>query len=276
MIYYTTGRLVERPAEHVDRPPQRADFRTPAGAPRESLRGLATPRFRSRGAKQHEAVRWRTLCGGGAGFLGPRFDPFCVNGDPAHLTDCSRSAALEVTAGGRAGGSCRCWEAARLSPTNGYRELRDQASRHSAGGARAGVHLDGEPMRQGTATAAIDRPRFMAGGWPRPGADDRGSLQRDDSLRRVGRPKNFEGLKGTPAHCRSWAFGALEDLADRGLLDTTLAVVMGEFAGRRRSTRTRAATTGSSVGLAGGGIRGGQVVGPATRSGVSDGRPLWT
>ncbi len=61
------------------------------------------------------------------------------------------------------------------------------------------------------------------------------------------------------------AFSALiEDLADRGLLDSTLVIVMGEF-GRTPKLNPRGGRDhwprAFSVALAGGGVRGGQVVG---------------
>ena len=62
-----------------------------------------------------------------------------------------------------------------------------------------------------------------------------------------------------------------EDLADRGLLDETLVVCMGEFGRSPRSQRQRrAATTGrmlQSILLAGAGIRGGSVYGSTDRPG---------
>jgi len=68
------------------------------------------------------------------------------------------------------------------------------------------------------------------------------------------------------------AFAALiEDLSDRGLLDETLVVVMGEFG---RTPRFNSAGGRDhwpncfSVVLAGGGIRGGQVLGSSDRIGA--------
>ena len=69
------------------------------------------------------------------------------------------------------------------------------------------------------------------------------------------------------------AFSALVgDLADRGLLDETLVVAMGEF-GRTPKLNTRGGRDHwprvFSVVLAGGGVRGGQVVGSSDRVGES-------
>lgn len=68
-------------------------------------------------------------------------------------------------------------------------------------------------------------------------------------------------------------FSALvRDLADRGLLDETLVVAMGEF-GRTPKLNTRGGRDHwprvFSVVLAGGGVRGGQVIGSSDRVGES-------
>ncbi len=66
--------------------------------------------------------------------------------------------------------------------------------------------------------------------------------------------------------------GLIGDLADRGLLDSTLVLAMGEF-GRTPKLNTRAGRDHwprvFSVLLAGGGIRGGQVIGSSDRVGES-------
>lgn len=69
------------------------------------------------------------------------------------------------------------------------------------------------------------------------------------------------------------AFTALiDDLSDRGLLDETLIVVMGEF-GRTPKLNTRAGRDHwprvFSVALAGGGVKGGQIVGASNATGES-------
>lgn len=75
------------------------------------------------------------------------------------------------------------------------------------------------------------------------------------------------------------AFSALiSDLKERGLLDETLVVAMGEF-GRTPKLNTRAGRDHwprvFSVALAGGGIKGGQVIGSSDRVGESpDERPV--
>ena len=85
-------------------------------------------------------------------------------------------------------------------------------------------------------------------------------------------PKNFEALRGELLPILDRGLSALvEDLDDRGLLDGTLVVVMGEF-GRTPKINANAGRDhwGScqSVLLAGGGVRGGQVVGASDRIGA--------
>src|SRR3954454_18345817 len=93
MIYYTlTGRQVEQPEMDNDvRPPQRGDAPhhgaiLSALLPRSSsaLPGyVAIPQLAVRSSTAGEFKRARTpLRGGGGGFLGPLFDPLCVEGDP--------------------------------------------------------------------------------------------------------------------------------------------------------------------------------------------------
>src|SRR5207245_8334221 len=92
MIYYTlTGRPHERPQEDNDiRPPQRADFphlgavlARLKGSPRGLPGYIAIPELAVRSSLEGEFRRARTLLrGGGAGFLGPLFDPLAANGEP--------------------------------------------------------------------------------------------------------------------------------------------------------------------------------------------------
>ena len=148
MIYYTlTGREVERPEMDNDvRPPQRSDFPHLAAivaAQRErqkqreqqsQLPGyVAIPQLAVRSSTSGEFKRARpALRGGGAGFLGPLFDPLCVDGDPG--------AADAVPALHRPGDVAaeRLERRARLlslvesrrpivAGSENYRELRDQA-----------------------------------------------------------------------------------------------------------------------------------------------------
>jgi uncharacterized protein (DUF1501 family) len=81
--------------------------------------------------------------------------------------------------------------------------------------------------------------------------------------------KNFELLKGSLLPPFNLGFSALlEDLAQRGLLDETLIVCLGEF-GRTPQINAAAGrdhwAACNSVVLAGGGVRGGQVLGASDR-----------
>jgi hypothetical protein len=95
MIYYTlTGRPTERPEEDNDvRPPQRGDF-PHVGSVIAKLRDgggalpafVAVPEVAVRSSTSGEFKRARApLRGGSAGFLGARFDPLTVNGDPGSM-----------------------------------------------------------------------------------------------------------------------------------------------------------------------------------------------
>src|SRR5262245_47042116 len=95
MIYYTlTGRPTERPEEDNDvRPPQRADFPHVGSVIAKVRRSgdalpgfVAIPEVAVRSSTSGEFKRARTpLRGGSGGFLGARFDPLAVNGEPGSL-----------------------------------------------------------------------------------------------------------------------------------------------------------------------------------------------
>jgi len=83
---------------------------------------------------------------------------------------------------------------------------------------------------------------------------------------------NFNGLKNRLVPPMEQAYAALlDDLAERGLLDTTLVVWMGEF-GRTPKINADAGRDHwpgcYTVVLAGGGIRGGQVIGASDATGA--------
>jgi hypothetical protein len=292
MIYYTlTGRPVERPAEDNDvRPPQRADFPhvgAVLGRFREAPRGLpgfvAVPEVAVRSSTSGEFKRSRTLLrGGGAGFLGPKYDPLGVNGDPGTADGIPALGAPAGVASERqerrasllAALDQRGPVAAR---TDIHRELRDQAVAltGSAGGAGPVFVLDDEPARL--------RDRYGRDRFGR-------SLMLSRRLAEVGVPmiavhfnemtvcdgwdthsKNFEALKGELLPIVDRGLSALlEDLEDRGMLDSTLVVMMGEF-GRTPKINGAAGRDhwGScqSVFFAGGGIKPGQVIGASDKIG---------
>jgi hypothetical protein len=293
MIYYTlTGRPVERLGEDNDvRPPQRSDF-PHVGAVlahlREVPRGLpgyvAIPEVAVRSSTAGEFKRSRLLLrGGGAGFLGPKFDPLGVNGDPGTEDGIP---ALGLPAGIAA--EQQDQRVALLSAldhlgpatlrVNAHSELRKQAVAltGSSGGAGRAFTLDGEPSRlrdrygrdrfgralllarrlaeAGVPTIAIHfNEMTVCDGWDT-------------------HSKNFEALKGELLPILDRGLSALlEDLDDRGFLDGTLVVVMGEF-GRTPKINGNAGRDhwGScqSILLAGGGVQCGRVVGSSDKIGA--------
>jgi uncharacterized protein (DUF1501 family) len=85
--------------------------------------------------------------------------------------------------------------------------------------------------------------------------------------------KNFDTLRDTRLPELDQAYSALlEDLHQRGLLESTIVLWMGEF-GRTPKLNTRGGRDHwprvFSVVLAGGGVRGGQVIGSSDRVGES-------
>jgi hypothetical protein len=290
MIYYTlTGRPVERPQEDNDiRPPQRGDF-PHVGAVLSKLkpaaRGLpghvAIPEVAIRSSISGEFRRARTLLrGGGAGFLGPLFDPLGVNEDPGSANAIpalnlppgvsgqrleQRSSLLSVLESRQPA----------LAATRVQGELRDQAIllTGATGGVAPIFTLDGEPGRL--------RDRYGRNRFGR-------ALLLARRLAEVEVPmiavhfnemtvcdgwdthsRNFEALQGELLPMVDQSVSALlDDLHQRGLLDQTLVVMMGEFG---RTPRINGAAgrdhwgSCQSVLLAGGGIQGGRVHGASDR-----------
>ena len=294
MIYYTlTGHPVERPGEDNDvRPPQRGDFphigavmARISGSPRGLPGYIAIPEVAVRSSISGEFRRARTLLrGGGAGFLGPMFDPLAVNeapGTPNAIPALSmapgvtgerldqRAALLSLLESGQP----------ELTATRMHGELRDQAvlltgATGGANGAAApifsldaepprlhdryGRHRFGQAMLLARRLAEAEVPMIaihfnemtICDGWDT-------------------HSKNFEALQTELLPMVDQSLSALlDDLDDRGLLDQTVVAVMGEF-GRTPRINNAAGRDhwGScqSVLLAGGGIRGGRLHGASDR-----------
>lgn len=293
MIYYTlTGRPVEQPGQDNDvRPPQRGDS-PHIGAVMASMRpapaGLpgfvAIPELAVRSSLQGEFKRARTpLRGGGSGFLGPLFDPLAVNGEPggreaipalglpAEVSSerMERRAALLSFLEQRG-------PALRSGRTHG--ELRDQAvvlTGSAAAGSRR-FSLDGEPMalreRYGPhrfGKALLLARRLADAGVPMIAVHFNEMTICDGWDTHA---KNFEALKTELLPMLDQSLSALlDDLEQRGRLGETLVVVMGEF-GRTPKINSNAGRDHwglcQSIVLAGGGIRGGQVIGSSDRIGA--------
>jgi Protein of unknown function (DUF1501) len=291
MIYYTlTGRPVEQPTFDNDvRPPQPTDFphmgsvlaRLKPSA--SSLPGfIAIPEVAVRSSTRGEFQRARTpLRGGSAGFLGARFDPLCVNGDPgtpeavpalAPPVQVSasrferRTALLSMLEGGPS----------LLSASRHYDELRRQAVVLSGAFGRGeadtfsladepdslreryGRHRFGRAMLLARRLAGVGLPMIaihfnemtVCDGWDTHSG-------------------NFDALRTELLPMVDQSLSALlEDLDQRGMLDETLVVVMGEF-GRTPRINANAGRDHwgdcSSVLMAGGGLRMGQVIGASDR-----------
>jgi hypothetical protein len=286
MIYYTlTGRHTAQPEVDNDvRPPQRSDF-PHIGAVLAHLKGspgglpgyVAVPEAAVRSSTTGEFKRARTpLRGGGAGFLGVPFDPLTVNGEPGSSDAISAftpppgfaERGIESRSALLAALECREPENALAGK---YSELRTQAlqltGRSSA--ARQAFSLDGEPAalqeRYGAhrfGKALLLARRLATAGVPMIAVHFNEMTVCDgwDT-----HSKNFEGLQTELLPMLDQGLSALlSDLDERGQLDETLVVCLGEF-GRTPKINANAGRDHwgpcSSALLAGGGIRGGQVLG---------------
>ncbi|MBI3466324.1 MAG: DUF1501 domain-containing protein [Planctomycetes bacterium] len=294
MIYYTlTGRDTEQPAMDNDvRSPQRTDFPHHGavlarfkGSPADLPGYVALPEVAVRSSTAGEYKRARLLLrGGGAGFLGPRYDPLAVNGEPG-----TREAvpALALPEG---------VSAERFEERASILTLLDRGEPPSA--SNEGFHairkraivLTGAANSGRTQVFSLDpeaarlRDRY---GRNRFGQ----SLLLARRLTEAGVPmvavhfnemtmcdgwdthsKNFEALKSELLPFLDRGLSALiEDLDQRGRLDETLIVCMGEF-GRTPKINPNAGRDHwgdcSSTVLAGGGIRGGRVHGASDKHGA--------
>ncbi|MFN0055614.1 MAG: DUF1501 domain-containing protein [Planctomycetales bacterium] len=294
MIYYTlTGRPVDQPALDNDvRPPQRGDFPhlgSVLAHARPAVNALpvfvAIPEVAVRSSIRGEFQRARTpLRGGGAGFLGTRFDPLCVNGDPGTLEAVPalappeqvpaarferRSALLSLLEGG----------AAARGVAREYDELRRQAVLLTGAAGRRESDLfslagEPEPVRERYGRHRFGRAMLLArrltgAGLPLVAIHFNEMTVCDgwDT-----HSKNFEALQTELLPMVDESLSALlEDLAQRGRLDETLVVVMGEF-GRTPKINPQAGRDHwgdcSSVLMAGGGLRTGQVIGASDKQGA--------
>ena len=129
MIYYSlTGRPVERPQVDNDvRPPQRTDFphvgavaarfaTAPAGLPGF----VAIPEVAVRSSTEGPFKRARTpLRGGGAGFLGPLFDPLAINGMPGAPTPSPLSTPTATLSASGWSVEPPCWRCSTIAARGG-------------------------------------------------------------------------------------------------------------------------------------------------------------
>lgn len=287
MIYYTlTGRPTDRPELDNDiRPPQRTDF-PHLGAVLSRLKGgngllpgyVAIPEVAIRSSTKGEFKRSRSpLRGGSAGFLGAAYDPLTVNGElgspnavPALALPADviferferRTALLSILDGHKPSSS--------LGAT--YQSFREQAVVLTGSGRQESR----QPFRIDTEPAAV-RTRYGEHPFGRAMLLARRLAEAAVPMIAVHfnemtvcdgwdtHSKNFEGLKDELLPMLDQGVSALlEDLEQRGLLEQTVCVCMGEF-GRTPKINGNAGRDHwgpcSSALLAGGGIRGGRVVG---------------
>ncbi len=294
MIYYTlTGFPTRQPDRDNDvRPPQRSDF-PHLGAvvshfkpARASLPGyVAVPELAIRSSTQGEYKRARLpLRGGRAGFLGARYDPLVVNGPPGTPEAApalslpqgvsaerfeQRKALLSLLDRGLPTG-----DSARV-----FRDVRQRAISLTGAvhrGDAPAFSLDSEPprLRQRYGTHRFGRTMLLARRLAEAGvavtAIHFNAMTVCDGWDL--HSKCFEGLRTELLPMLDQSLSALiEDLQERGLLSQTLVVCMGEF-GRTPKINKNAGRDHwgecSSVVLAGGGIRGGQVHGSSDRTGA--------
>ncbi len=130
----------------------------------------------------------------------------------------------------------------------------------SAGGGRGGANAarfgDGVLMARRLVEVGVPFVEVTLGGW---------DTHQD----------NFDRVKALSAQVDAAMSALIEDLKDRGLLDSTLVVWMGEF-GRTPHINARGAKPGRdhypkawSLAMFGGGIKGGRVVGKTDKEGAT-------
>ena len=293
MIYYTlTGRPTANPAADNDvRPPQRDDFphigsivshlRNPD--PVGGLPGfISIPEVAVRSSISGEFKRARTpLRGGGAGFLGAKYEALMVNGEPGSpdavpaLTlpgelieerqekrmsllraidrpkQKSRSSSLYADLQEQAVLLTGSHRSAKLEPFQLEREEERVRGRYGSHRFGRSALLARRLVETGVPMVAIHwNEMTICDGWDTHG-------------------KNFEGLQSELLPMLDQGLSALiEDLEERGMLDETLVICLGEF-GRTPKINENAGRDHwgpcSSVLLAGGGVRGGIVVGASDK-----------
>ncbi len=221
------------------------------------------------------------------GFLGPRFAPLDVRGTVARAGgEVSFEVPYLATDKRQANDRLALWTAQEErftaqhpgANTAGHRESYLQAERMMYGSAADAFQLSSEPAhlrdRYGRSTFGqgcllarrlIERGvacvEVVLTGDENPGAFGWDTHQ-----------NNFEIVQQHSAELDAGWSTLLDDLQDRGLLDSTLIVWMGEFGRTPKINGTKGRDhfpTAWSAVLSGGGIRGGQVVGRTSHDGMS-------
>lgn len=276
MIYYTlTGRVSPAPlGANTVLPPSRSDH-PHAGAVVAKLRHRAdaVPGYVAIPEVQIRMQAVPVSGGGRAGYLGAAHDPFAINGDPRaeHL---GLELAADITARrfDQRQGLLAMIEGDRVPtrPAGEYVAQRSNAQRLVGGAAARGLFsLDREPaaLRERYGTHRFGQSLLLARRLVERGvtfvAVHFNHMTKCDGWDT--HQKNFDALSGELLPLLDQGLAALlEDLEERGLLDETLVLTMGEFG---RSPRINADGgrdhwgNCASVLFAGGGTRGGQVIG---------------
>jgi hypothetical protein len=291
MIYYTlTGRPTERPEEDNDvRPPQRSDF-PHVGSVISKLRDgggglpafVAVPEVAVRSSTSGEFKRARApLRGGSAGFLGARFDPLAVNAEPGSMDAVpALTPPLEVPRERfeRRAALLELLNRRALSSRD-FDDVRQRAALLT--GASSGSHvapftLEGEPaaLRERYGNHRFGRAMLMsrrlveAGVWLV-------AIHFNEMTVCDGwdtHSKNFEALQSELLPMVDQSLSALlDDLDQRGRLNETLVLCLGEF-GRTPKINANAGRDHwgpcSTTFVAGGGLRAGQVIGASDKLGA--------
>jgi hypothetical protein len=210
----------------------------------------------------------------GSGFLGPKHQPLVVN-DPARGVENLKPLVVEREFEGRVGLLMEMEQAFN-------REYKvDAGASHSTT-----YHRAVELMKSREAKAfdlslepASTRKRYGDGKFSEGCLLARRLVETGVSFVEVTlggwdtHDNNFERVKNLSAQADAGMSALLGDLKQRGLLDSTLVIWMGEF-GRTPKINTRGAKPGRdhyprawSLLMAGGGIKGGQVVGQTDKDG---------
>jgi hypothetical protein len=252
---------------------------------RSALPGyVAIPQLAVRSGLDGEFKRTRTpLRGGAAGFLGPIFDPLCVDGDPG-ATDAvpalSRPADIAAERHENRASLLSILESQRpaIADSESYGKLRGQAVMLT--GAQQGrgdeFSLSGESQatKERYGLNRFGRALLLARRLAQAGVVMT-TIHFNEMTICDGwdtHSKNFVALESELLPMLDQGLSALlEDLGSRGALEETLVVVMGEF-GRTPKINAQAGRDhwGScqSVLLAGGGIQGGVVYGVSDKIGA--------
>lgn len=291
MIYYTlTGRLPERPEVDNDvRPPQRSDF-PHVGSVVAHLNGeqgtlpgyVAIPELAVRSSTSGAFKRARVqVRGGAAGFLSARFDPLPVNGDPGTLEAIPTLVPPQEVSRARFQQRSALLDLLnqRSPAVRDFDDIRQRAAvltGSSAAGGPAPFTLDGEPAatRERYGQHRFGRAMLLARRLVEAGVSYV-AIHFNEMTVCDGwdtHSNNFEGLRGELLPMVDQSLSALVgDLDQRGLLDETLVLCLGEF-GRTPKINPAAGRDHwgpcSSALLAGAGIRGGQVIGASDKIGA--------